>query len=288
MDETPAYPPIDPAVFDLVVIGTGLPQSVIAAAASSAGKSVLHLDSNSFYGSHFSSLTLDEFSSFLTSQSAMSSSHPGPPPSPAADSADYVAFDFKRRPMYSDVEITSHSSDPLEHSRKFNLDVSSPRVLFCADAAVNLMLKSGASHYLEFKNIDASFVCDADGRFSTVPDSRAAIFKDRSLSLTEKNQLMRFFKLVQGHLDASNDAYSRISDEDLESPFVEFLNKMRLPPKIKSYRSHRPSLSVSDSSFACPDFLYLQIAPILLIFGEMGRLCLHLFFSPHVLIFSLV
>lgn len=247
MDETPSYPPIEPTDFDLIVVGTGLPQSVIAAAASSAGKSVLHLDSNSFYGSHFSSLNLDEFSSFLTSQSAVHSSHPNPPSSVAADAAEYVALDLKTRPMYSDVEITSHSSDPLEHSRKFNLDVSGPRVLFCADAAVDLMLKSGASQYLEFKSIDASFVCDADGRFSTVPDSRAAIFKDRSLSLTEKNQLMRFFKLIQGHLAASdeaeNDSNARISEDDLESPFVEFLNKMRLPPKIKSYRSHRPSLS---------------------------------------------
>ena len=184
--------------------------------------------------------------------------------------------------MYSDVEITSHCSDLLEHSRKFNLDVSGPRVLFCADAAVNLMLKSGASQYLEFKGIDASFVCDADGQFSTVPDSRAAIFKDRTLSLTEKNQLMRFFKLVQGHLAASdeaeNDANGRISEEDLESPFVEFLNKMRLPPKIKSYRSHRPFLSVSESSLACSSFLYLQIVAFLLIFQEIRRICLSFYF----------
>lgn len=265
MDETPSYPPIEPTDFDLIVVGTGLPQSVIAAAASSAGKSVLHLDSNSFYGSHFSSLNLDEFSSFLTSQSAVHSSHPNPPSSVASDAAEYVALDLKTRPMYSDVEITSHSSDPLEHSRKFNLDVSGPRVLFCADAAVDLMLKSGASQYLEFKSIDASFVCDADGRFSTVPDSRAAIFKDRSLSLTEKNQLMRFFKLIQGHLAASdeaeNDSNARISEDDLESPFVEFLNKMRLPPKIKSMILYALAMADydQDSIEVCKDVLDTKI-----------------------------
>ena len=50
---------------------------------------------------------------------------------------------------------------------------------------------------------------------------------------------MRFFKLVQQHLDdeggENESENSRISEQDLESPFVEFLNKMRLPPKIKSY-----------------------------------------------------
>ena len=43
---------------------------------------------------------------------------------------------------------------------------------------------------------------------------------------------MRFFKLVQQHLDdeggENESGNSRISEQDLESPFVEFLNKMRL------------------------------------------------------------
>lgn len=94
------------------------------------------------------------------------------------------------------------------------------------------MLKSGASQYMEFKSIDASFVGDDKGNLWSVPDSRAAIFKDKSLGLMEKNQLMRFFKLVQGHL--AGEEGLKISEEDLESPFVDFLNKMGLPPKIKS------------------------------------------------------
>ena len=43
---------------------------------------------------------------------------------------------------------------------------------------------------------------------------------------------MRFFKLVQQHLDdeggENESGNSRISEQDLESPFAEFLNKMRL------------------------------------------------------------
>ena len=104
---------------------------------------------------------------------------------------------------------------------------------------MDLVLKSGANQYIEFKGVDASFVYNEDGKLTSVPDSRAAIFKDKSLGLTEKNQLMRFFKLVQQHLDdeggEKESENSRISEQDLESPFVEFLNKMRLPPKIESY-----------------------------------------------------
>ncbi|KAI9194501.1 hypothetical protein LWI28_006592 [Acer negundo] len=222
----PPYPPIDPTTFDLIIIGTGLPASLISAASSAAGKSVLHLDPNPFYGSHFSSLSLPDISSFLNSHSA--------PPFNTHDEN----LTLTTRPLFSDVEISNFAPEILDqHLRKFNLDLSGPRVLFCADKSIDLMLKSGASQYVEFKSIDASFVGDGDGKLWSVPDSRATIFKDKTLSLLEKNQLMRFLKLVQGHLSNNESEESengmKISAEDLESLFVEFLTKLKLPPKIK-------------------------------------------------------
>ncbi|KAI3911685.1 hypothetical protein MKW92_030285, partial [Papaver armeniacum] len=203
---------IDPSVFDVIVVGTGLPESIIAAAASVAGKTVLHVKSNSFYGSHFSSLSLDDFTSFLHAQNTQ-------------------------------TETTlPHSSAVMEAAMpmgtKFNLDLSGPRVMFWG------------KHHMEFKSIDGSFIYGGNGELSAVPDSRCAIFKDRSLGLTKKNQLMRFFKLVQAHIEGStehaedSDESRRISDVDLESPFIEFLNKQRLPSKIKSYVWRCISLSV--------------------------------------------
>ncbi|XP_052195973.1 rab escort protein 1 isoform X2 [Diospyros lotus] len=237
MEDTSSYPPIDPTNFDIIIVGTGLPESILAAAASAAGKTVLHLDPNPFYGSHFASVPLHEFTSFLQSQS----SHHSPPPSATPGGGDHTTADLASRPMYSEVEISSHFAEPLELSRKFNLDLAGPRVLFCADTAVDLILKSGASQYMEFKSVDASFLCGGEGNLLSVPDSRSAIFKDANLGLAEKNRLGRFFKLVEGHLKAaesgdgeSGDSSRRIPEEDLESPFVEFLNKMRLPPKTKS------------------------------------------------------
>ncbi|KAK9134949.1 hypothetical protein Syun_014279 [Stephania yunnanensis] len=223
---------IDPSFFDLIVVGTGLPESIIAAAASASGKSVLHLDHHSFYGAHFSSLPLRDLFPFLH--------YTPPPPPPTEHATDYLALRLKPRSLYSHIE--EHrlvSDDVLGASRDFYLDLSGPRVLFCADSAVDLMLKSGASHHIEFKSVEATLMYSAaEKKLVSVPDSRSAIFKDRSLSLTEKNQLMRFFKLVQDHCQTTDgdDSVSgrRISDEDLESPFVEFLNKHRLPPSIKS------------------------------------------------------
>jgi len=46
--------------FDCIVVGTGLVESLVAAASSRCGKKVLHLDENAFYGGQFSSFTLEQ------------------------------------------------------------------------------------------------------------------------------------------------------------------------------------------------------------------------------------
>jgi Rab proteins geranylgeranyltransferase component A len=211
------YPTIDPTTFDLIVCGTGLSASLLAAAASVAGKSVLHLDPNPFYGSHFSSLPLPSFLSYI---SPSSSSTPS---------------------LYSHVD-TSPLSLP-KPSTSFLVDLVGPRLLYCADETVDLLLRSGASHHVEFKSVESSLVY-LDGKLCSVPDSRQAIFKDKSLGFKEKNKMMSFFKMVQNHI-----AYTRsgtttkpdeiegvvISEEDLEMQFAEFLKKQELPAKIAAY-----------------------------------------------------
>ncbi|KAM1164197.1 hypothetical protein ACFX2I_023709 [Malus domestica] len=114
------------------------------------------------------------------------------------------------------------------------------------DIAIDLLTKSGISNYVDFTSIEVNSIFDDDvGELWNFPDSRLAIFKVRRLTLMEKNKLMRFFKLVWQHLEApdrgdgdqgseENSRSSKILDEDLQSPFVDFQNRMQLPHKIKS------------------------------------------------------
>jgi RAB protein geranylgeranyltransferase component A len=51
--------------YDLVIEGTGLPESILAAASSWAGKRVLHVDKNTFYGSHWAALSLDQIDTWV-------------------------------------------------------------------------------------------------------------------------------------------------------------------------------------------------------------------------------
>uniref|UniRef100_A0A0E0C0H9 hydroxymethylglutaryl-CoA lyase n=1 Tax=Oryza meridionalis TaxID=40149 RepID=A0A0E0C0H9_9ORYZ len=174
------YPTIDPTSFDVVLCGTGLPESVLAAACAAAGKTVLHVETS------------------------------GAVPEP---------------------------------SRRFTADLVGPRLLYCADEAVDLLLRSGGSHHVEFKSVEGGTLLYWGGDLYPVPDSRQAIFKDTTLQLREKNLLFRFFKLVQAHIAASaagaaaageGEASGRLSDEDLDLPFVEFLKRQNLSPKMRA------------------------------------------------------
>ena len=70
-----------PSAFDCVVVGTGLTESLVAAACARAGKSVLHLDSNAYYGARDATLNLRDMVDFLRGAPDATAE---PPPCPAA------------------------------------------------------------------------------------------------------------------------------------------------------------------------------------------------------------
>ena len=142
------YPTIDPTSFDVVLCGTGLPESVLAAACAAAGKTVLHVDPSPFYGSLYSSIPLSSLASFLSPEAS-------PPTSTAAAAAcdSRTVVDLHRRSVYSDVETSGAAPEP---ARRFTIDLVGPRVLYCADEAVDLLLRSGGSHHVEFKSVEGA------------------------------------------------------------------------------------------------------------------------------------
>ncbi|XP_075796867.1 rab proteins geranylgeranyltransferase component A 1 isoform X2 [Pelodiscus sinensis] len=54
-----------PSEFDVVVIGTGLPESIIAAACSRSGQRVLHVDSRNYYGGNWASFSFSGLCSWI-------------------------------------------------------------------------------------------------------------------------------------------------------------------------------------------------------------------------------
>ncbi|XP_076819894.1 rab proteins geranylgeranyltransferase component A 2-like [Clavelina lepadiformis] len=55
-----------PEEFDVILIGTGLPESVLSGALSRIGKTVLHVDSNEYYGGSWASFNIKTFDKLMS------------------------------------------------------------------------------------------------------------------------------------------------------------------------------------------------------------------------------
>ena len=208
--------------FDVIVLGTGLAESLIASSASKIGKkSVLLLDANDHYGNSFGTLTeargTDEtlFKGWsvpvcLTRSGAVLETH------------DVVTID--------DDECLLASL-----RRKFSVDVAF-KFSLGDDRLTEEVCNSEAYKYLEFKTLEKSFVCvgTSDGKpngkkgefeFVPVPASRAEIFENARLSPTEKRGLMRFLKKARDvALEGTGVNYGRGDDANapIGAPGTEY------------------------------------------------------------------
>ncbi|KAH9301464.1 hypothetical protein KI387_013047 [Taxus chinensis] len=72
------------------------------------------------------------------------------------------------------------------HTHSFNLDIAGLKLSSCGGPLVDLLLRSGANNYMEFKSVEGSCTwMDSGQGLILVLDSKASIFQDRMLSLAE-------------------------------------------------------------------------------------------------------
>lgn len=102
-----------PKEVDLIVIGTGFQESVIAAAASRVGKIVLHIDENEFYGGFWSSFNLENFMSHLEGKNEI-----------GGDEKAIKIRNVCQKWIDEDFEINGWNKEKiLKDSRRFNIDL---------------------------------------------------------------------------------------------------------------------------------------------------------------------
>jgi len=174
------------AEYDVVFLSTGLVESVAAAALAAVGKKVLQIEKTEHYGSStWSTLELtagggrgegDE----RGDRGAGDGEGTAPPP-----------------PFF--VPVVSHASPVrptpvLSHSpstSSIHVDLN-PRVAYADGPLISLLLASGAHNHTEF--VFCKTVVWSDGAFVGVAASKGDVFKDESLTLSQKNSLMRALK----------------------------------------------------------------------------------------------
>lgn len=207
-----------------------------------AGKTVLQLDPNDFYGGQYRTLSLCEMNSMFQNKSQQKSStqandiestSPNDTDNKKAES-EYVDDATRKSVTYQDAyqalqcEYKNSSEIPMDQyltsrdARKFNIDLTS-KLIYANVNLVPLLVKSSVGRYMEFKLIDSVQLYMSDqGSFHRVPCTKGEIMSNSFISRMDKLYLGKFLKFCieyqQKNSEETIEAYKQKS-------FIEFLRK---------------------------------------------------------------
>ncbi|XP_064613589.1 rab GDP dissociation inhibitor alpha-like [Liolophura sinensis] len=145
------------AEYDVIVLGTGLKECILSGLLSVAGKKVLHMDRNKYYGGESTSMNpLEELYKHFKKDS------PG---------------------------------DGMGRGRDWNVDLI-PKFLMANGQLVRLLIHTGVTRYLDFKGIEGSFVYKG-GKIYKVPSNEREALASSLMGIFEKRRYRQFLLFVQ-------------------------------------------------------------------------------------------
>jgi RAB protein geranylgeranyltransferase component A len=205
--------------YDFALLGTSLPLSILSAALSRAGFSVLHVDEEEHYGGPWSSLTLQE----LLDWSQNTDLH-------TSQGKKNVSIEF---PAFREREASSNATPPelLHLTRHFSISLA-PTIVPCAGPTIDVLIRSKVASYCTFRLLQKTAVFDAVNTKSNgsdtwplkkVPSSKEDIFKDKSLSLVDKRKLMKLLQQANPSSEAQPSEESRSQAPHYDLPFLKYL-----------------------------------------------------------------
>ncbi|CAG8619057.1 3532_t:CDS:2, partial [Diversispora eburnea] len=176
--------PLEVTEYDVIILGTGLVESILAGALARIGKSVLHLDANGFYGGSWSSLNFRDLLNWIQNmQEEEEEKNILPNYDELArfllDSEEFEQHDaiskiiteqFKSKVINRTNEIVRHVSTSLSNferietlamllkeSKKYNIELS-PKLMSCRGELIELLINSGVGRYLDFKAMETTYI----------------------------------------------------------------------------------------------------------------------------------
>lgn len=146
--------------YDVIILGTGLTECVLSGLMSVAGKKVLHMDRNNYYGGESTSLTpLD---------------------------AVYKHFGMGTAP------------EDLGRGRDWNVDLI-PKFIMGSGKLVKLLIHTGVTRYLEFKCIEGSYVYKGGNnkKIFKVPANEKEALSTSLMGIFEKRKFRSLLMYIQ-------------------------------------------------------------------------------------------
>ncbi|KAE8896050.1 hypothetical protein PF005_g1572 [Phytophthora fragariae] len=207
--------------YDVLLVGTGMVEGILAGALARIGKKVLHLDQNDYYGSNYASFPLAQFlrwmkniapRNFGDEESGQVQVEKKVEETPAVDGNKQRVLPMKNsfecRLLEENFADEATKEELLRQSSSFSIDVN-PRLMLSSEQLVEILITSGVGRYLEFAAIERTYVhfqpavsgaktgetAEPDTVWE-VPCSKKDVFQSKLLGMVEKRQLMKFLQFV--------------------------------------------------------------------------------------------
>ncbi|KAJ2849156.1 hypothetical protein IWW36_002828 [Coemansia brasiliensis] len=223
---------LDGEKFDVVVLGTGLEESILASSIAEAGQTVLHIDKNPYYGGPNASFSLYQLFEWATSRRDFRQTplveilvNTG-----LSDTPTFVID--TEQPVKSEdndavQQLAQYATNPellpqanrelqnmLQSSREYAIELA-PKVALCRGQLVELLIDCGIGEYVQFKGIENNMLLH-NGKLERVPESKEDVFASTSLSLIEKRKLMKLLTTMHASTEQFADLIEECKNEDFE------------------------------------------------------------------------
>ncbi|CAI6260341.1 unnamed protein product [Periconia digitata] len=251
---------LDKTEWDVLIVGTGLQQSLLALALSRSDKKILHIDENDYYGGAEAAFSLQEAENWVAKVRA-------------GDSAAFSLATFQR-------PAPASATASLSPSRAYSLALS-PQIIYARSALIKYLISSRVYRQLEFMAVGSWWVYTSEtdhdasttsfgeptqtGKLLKVPNGREDVFQDHDLDFKAKRALMKFLRFIVEYEEQTEtwEAYRA-------KPFAVFLSEQF---KITS-RLQAPflalSLSSSSPSSTATEYALPRVARHLRSIGALG------------------
>ncbi|CAG9856686.1 unnamed protein product [Phyllotreta striolata] len=246
-----------PKEFDLIVVGTGVVESILSAAASRVGKRVLQIDENDYYGGQWASFSLESIikskhhkKDYGGNESETNLLRFGND----LVSLKNIAHKFhmtSNNTLEEETDKIENEEQPKENkwteenllklSRKFNIDLY-PKLQYARGDFVELLISSNIARYCEYRSVSRILIW-FNNRLESLPCSRSDVFANTKVSVVEKRMLMKL-------LTSLNDKEKHVQNYENKT-FKEFLTDKKLTPNLIHYVLYGISSSSDDTS--CED-----------------------------------
>ncbi|KAJ4380990.1 Rab proteins geranylgeranyltransferase component A [Didymella sp. IMI 355093] len=248
---------LDNTALDVLIVGTGLQQSLLALALSRSDKKILHIDENEYYGGAEAAFSLQEAEEWEKRMK---------------DGQAPAAFDkvIIIKPEPADAE---NAKGKLSFSRAYSLALS-PQIIYARSTLLQHLVSSRVYRQLEFLAVGSWWVYTIDttstgdvatGKLLKVPNGREDVFQDHQLDFKAKRALMKFLRFITEY-----EEQTEVWNDCRQQPFPQFLSKQFKIPAILQGPLLALALSQSNSSNTTTEYALPRIARHLRSIGIFG------------------